>query len=509
MPPQPSPAPAQNLSLTQADDAHFPQGQCRYILMQQEVKGHRCACANFSRNRALPGAVCDCGHQACFHLASFDAPSPGQNRDEIQTLKQRLGVLEAQHRHPAPTSSEQGDSSSIVLRLSQLEDTLDKNREDLHSEIKASYRNIAAAWQTIEQLQSQLRSFESTHRIQSEQLARAGKELQDLRNRNLELLETDEMLEERIEKLEGEAVAQGEGMEALLSPAHEPSDKALANDVSPMPILASRVPRQHRYSEAARSTQSPSRITCAQPATPRETPKIHPAGSHSSPWTVHVSMLPSREQPFPFEKDTNAYKRCLSRGLQRMVAVQGHTGTDFVAAVSRAFRDVLRGAPWTPLQAEVCDAKDLQGQPMLRPHQDILEPMDWGIDFLRKQCAVCDAEGRIQSLYLALRHENLSWVTIKSFPVFVEGLESCWEHDPHLDGSSVEAAEQPHPAASSTRCYQESFLTSGYPKKRRASDLDVSLIGIATSSQFSSETGEMQSPLKRSRTSVQGMIEIR
>jgi len=460
--------------------------------MQQEVKGHRCACVTFSRNKALPGAVCDCGHQACFHLTSADAPSPGQNRDEIQVLKQRIELLEAQHQMPPPIS-EYGDLDSVIPRLSQLEETLDKRGEELHNEIKASYQNISAAWQTIEALQKQLHAFETTYRVQSGQLARAGKELQDLRNRNLELLETDEMLEERIEKLEGD------GMDTLLSPAQEPLEKGHEQGLSLMPMLASRVPRRRRSSVATRSLPPPLRPS-AQPATPQDTPRTHSAGSRPVPtsesWTVHISLLPSREQPFPFEKDTNAYKRCLSRGLQRMVAVEGESGEHFVAAVSRAFRDVLRGAPWAPLQAEICDAKELQGQPMLRPHEDIFEPGDYSKDFLRRRCAVCDGEGRMQSLYLALRHGGLSWPMIKSFPMFVEGLESSWEDDPYLDGPK---SEELGPATANVSCRQKSFGVVS--AKRGVSELEPLDDVMA---------GDKEGiRMKKGRTCIPDMIEIR
>jgi hypothetical protein len=44
--------------------------------------------------------------------------------------------------------------------------------------------------------------------------------------------------------------------------------------------------------------------------------RVSSVGSGSQAWTVHISLLPSSSQPFPFEKDTAAYKRCLSRGKQ-------------------------------------------------------------------------------------------------------------------------------------------------------------------------------------------------
>ncbi|KAI6783194.1 uncharacterized protein J7T54_000696 [Emericellopsis cladophorae] len=331
--PPPAPSPP---SASSPDDSQLPQGQCRYILTQTDVKGHRCACVTFSRRLSLPGATCDCGHQACFHLPSAGASSPGR-QDDLTAITTRVQALEQQ--------------DGLLERLSQMEESLDKAREELQNEIKGSYRNISAAWQLIEQLQRRLVNFEEVHRLHGEQLDRASQEIQDLRNRNLELLETDEMLEERLEKLEG-----AEGMDALLSPEQEAVD-----------------------------------VGCT----------------------------------------TNAIAPLQGR---RMVAVSGTDEESFSTSVSTAFREVLQGAPWEPLQVRICDARDLEGLPMLRPLSASLskEPRDF--EFLRSHCAVCDSNGRIQAMYIAPREHSLSWQSIRKMPTYVEGLECSWEGDKQLDG---------------------------------------------------------------------------
>ncbi|KAG9250380.1 uncharacterized protein F5Z01DRAFT_629635 [Emericellopsis atlantica] len=404
--PPPAPSPA---SASSPEDSQLPQGQCRYILTQADLKGHRCACVIFSRRLSFPGATCDCGHQACFHLPSADTSSPGR-QDDLTAIKSRVQALEQQE--------------GLLERLSQMEESLDKAREELQNEIKGSYRNISAAWQLIEQLQRRLANFEEVHRLQSEKLDRASQEIQDLRNRNLELLETDEMLEERLEKLEG-----AEGMDALLSPEQEAVDVGCTPDA--ITLLQGRV---RRRSSGARSLPQPLNLyrPNKQLATPRSS--IADAPGSSKLWTVHISILPSRRQPFPFEKDTVAYKRCLSRGLQRMVAVSGTDEESFSVSVSTAFRDVLQGAPWEPLQVRICDARDLEGLPLLRPLSASLgkEPRD--LEFLRSHCAVCDSNGRIQAMYIAPREHSLSWQSIMKMPTYVEGLECSWESDKQLDG---------------------------------------------------------------------------
>lgn len=460
--------------------------------MLPELKGQRCACVSFSRDKSLPGATCDCGHLACFHLTSADAPSPGKNRDQIELVKQRVNVLEQQ----AGLGGDHADLSQVVPRLSQLEETMDRNREELQNEIKGSYRNISAAWQLIEQLQRNMAAFEEAHRVQSEQLARAGKELQDLRNRNLELLETDEMLEERIEKLEG--------MDTLSSPVLEPLTKGIASNITPG-TTTSNAFRQQR-SSASRPILSLSNTGTQTSAQLEEAGAAEPKVSKASgSWTVHVSLLPSRELPFPFEKDTNAYKRCLSRGLQRMIAVEGTDGESFVNAVFRAFGDVLQGASWEPLQAKICDARKLEGLPMLRTLEHETGQKDYNLEFLRRHCAVCDADGRIQALYLGVQEGALSWAKIKQLSIYVEGLEASWEYDKYLDhrdddddGDSVDTSCQPDLSWPTTP-------SSGRSLKRGASEMQST--GLATGGVVASEN---EGPIaKKSRKCMPDMIEIR
>ncbi|KAL6863198.1 hypothetical protein ACO1O0_003442 [Amphichorda felina] len=466
--------------------------------MMPELKGQRCACVTFSRDKSLPGAMCDCGHLACFHLISADAPSPGRNRDQIENVKQRINVLEQQ----VELYGEHADLSQVVPRLSQLEETMDRNREELQNEIKGSYRNISAAWQLIEQLQRRMVAFEETHRVQSEQLTRAGKELEDLRNRNLELLETDEMLEERIERLEG--------MDALPSPVLEPLTKDVASDLVPNPMPSNVF--QRRRSSASRPTlpltnmgnQTSTQLVDASTADT----KLSEASGASGAWTVHISLLPSRELPFPFEKDTTAYKRCLSRGLQRMVAVEGTDGKAFISAVSRAFRNVLQGASWEPLRAKICDARKLEGLPMLRTLGRDAGHGDYNLEFLRRHCGVCDADGRIQALYLGVQEKALSWPKIKQLPVYVEGLESSWEYDKYLDhrGDDDDDKDSIGTSCQAELSWPATPSSSDMPSSKRSAS-EMQSTALATGGV---RVGENEGPMaKKSRKCMPGMIEIR
>jgi hypothetical protein len=70
---------------------------------------------------------------------------------------------------------------------------------------------------------------------------------------------------------------------------------------------------------------------------------------------------------------------------------------------------------------------------MLRQLEPALVESTWDFDFLRRHCAVCDPRGKIDSLYIAMRHHTLSWHSLRRAPVYMEGLEESWAPDPLLD----------------------------------------------------------------------------
>jgi hypothetical protein len=371
-------------------------------MMIPELKGQRCGCMGFDHNKALPSATCHCGHLSCFHVTSSDAPSPGQNRAEIETIKQRLRILEEN-----VDRSDHDRLSGVVARISELEETVERNKDEALNELKGSYRNSFAAWQMVEQLQKRMKDLEEFSQAQTQQIARASRDMEDLKNRQLELLDSDEMMEERIEKLES--------AEPFPSPPQEPAPTDSSYDGHQLSTGAT--PEHHRLSHP-----SPTAMT-----------RSSSSSRSSMPWTIHISLMPSREQPFPFEKDTTAYKRCLSRGLHRMVAVEGDDAESLSLAVSRTFGSLLRGRSWMPLQAKLCDAAQLQGLPMLRPLEPIFLNDEYDRDFIRNHCAVIDSNGKLDSLYIAMQHDTLSWKFLRRSPAYLEGLESSWDHDQYLD----------------------------------------------------------------------------
>ncbi|CAJ0551187.1 Ff.00g111170.m01.CDS01 [Fusarium sp. VM40] len=403
MSPSPSPSPSHpSASTPHLEESQLPKGQCRYILMIPELKGQRCGCMGFDHNKSRPGATCNCGHLSCFHITAADTPTPSTNKSEIELVKHQMQVLEENFNR-----NDHDRFSHVIARISELEEVVEKNKEEAEVELKASYRNASAAWALVSELQQQMKNMEQTLQSYNDQMVRTGREVEDLRNRQLELLDSDEVLEERIEKLED--------AEPLLSPPQEPGQDDLLLDVvhlSPATTTVSKPPS--KLLDGLSKAQS----------SPTECPKS---------WTVHVSLMPSKDTPFPFEKDTTSYKRCLSRGLHRMLVVEGDDAKSFTDAVSRAFESLLKGRPWVPLQAKLCDAERLQGLPMLRPLELRLAHGPYDRAFLSQHCAVLDASGKMDSLYIAMAHDSLSWNFLKRSPVYLDGLEASWERDSMLD----------------------------------------------------------------------------
>jgi len=116
-----------------------------------------------------------------------------------------------------------------------------------------------------------------------------------------------------------------------------------------------------------------------------------------------------------------------------MVAVHGRDAESFRQAVEKSFGQFLKGRPWLPLQAGLVGNENLMGLPMLRtlpPHLE-KQPLTYG--FLRKHCAVCDTHGMIDSLYIAMKSDSISWRALRHSPIFIEGLEDSWAYDALLD----------------------------------------------------------------------------
>ncbi|CAN8095741.1 unnamed protein product [Discula destructiva] len=483
-----TPSPLTGPVIPDVDESNMPQGNCCYIMMMPEIRGNRCACVNFTLNKSMPGATCECGHLACFHHKTSESPI---DKQELELLRQRVQQLEDL------LSRGSDEENEAVQRVSKLEEVVETRTEDICQEIKKTYGNLNRAWHSIGELER--RNGEHDRRFQGvgAHLKNVDDELRRLHDRQCELNDADLSLEERFM----DVAEQMEDLDEDVS-ARVKRRRTSTSDPTTTTSRSSDTtdPTQGPCEETPHRSTVPIRV--AAPITPI---RLSPAPVRSATpaaaecWTVHVSLLPNNSLPFPFERNTNAYKRCLSRGLHQMVAVNGTTSAAFLSAVSSAFKRLLRDRPWVPLQAKLCDAETLQGLPMLRPLDQSLLNADFDVDFLRAHCAVLDNHGKIDSLYIAMQHSTLSWHALRHAPVFLPGLEASWEYDPMLDAN--DPFEDDDHSIDAFRPSAGDLVGSLPNLKRAASEISrSSSFGAATgaSDAASSSTGER--PQKVSRT---------
>ncbi|KAI9740732.1 MAG: hypothetical protein M1818_004697 [Claussenomyces sp. TS43310] len=399
-----------------------------------------------------PGSSCDCGHQACYHISAKHERR--SDNEELGTLRLQISRLEEsleQERH--------GGQHSLASRLSQMEELVEKYKTEMECEVKTVYRGLEGLWQNVGVLQKYARVHEDRIDSLVDANGAAQDDIGSLQSRLIDLDDASMRLEDRID--------------AFTSPVH-------------------------------RSVTHPLLITNTDSASPSPSPST--VGAPQT-WTVHISLLPTASQPFPFEKDTIAYKRCLSRGLHRVVAIPGPENDYFNRTVSQEFRDLLQGRPWMPLVAKLCDVKSLQGLPMLRqlPPSKI-DPGLYDYEFLRRNCATVDPKGKILDLYIAMSNDTFSWYGIKVSKVYLAGLEACWEHDAVLDGPLLDDDAQ------SKACSDEDDKTSAGDLLRAwsppATRLKRTAAAMSRTSSFDSMDDETNKPQLQKRQCAGTAVEM-
>jgi hypothetical protein len=312
-------------------------------------------------------------------------------REEIAELRQKVQRLEQ-----LLEQERNGTKHNLTSRLGALEELVDRYKAEMESEVKTAYKGIEGLWHNIGVLQRQARSHDDRIDALIDANQATQDDIQSLQTRIIEVDDASMMLEERVDSL---------------------------------------VSLDSRNSRTKRTTSLP--LTNG-PLTERPVTELQSTnGNASKAWTVHVSLLPKASQPFPFEKDTLAYKRALSRGLHRVIAIPGTDSQSFTERISSEFAPLLQGRPWMPLVAKICDAQNLRGLPMLRqlPSAKIDDSL-YNHGFLKNNCATVDSNGNIPDLYIAMRNDTFSWAELQQSPIVVAGLEACWEYDTILDGGS-------------------------------------------------------------------------
>ncbi|KAE8448192.1 hypothetical protein EG329_009796 [Mollisiaceae sp. DMI_Dod_QoI] len=386
------------------------------------MKGLRCACVGYSLNRSTPGSTCDCGHQACYHEPGKENVS--FERNELEALKKKVDMLAAElEREKYPTRAE------LIGRIGRLEETVEVQKVEHDAELKNVQRGMSGLWQHVGILEKRTPYYDDHIEELVDDVQRLRDDYQKMDARVIEVDDATMRTEDRVDALEqasvnGPAISRRRKASTPPSPGldDDPEESIKSEDDMTPSQAGDRLPRTFVLAdEQALHIQSFRQ-------------RVSSVGSGAQSWTVHVSLLPSSSQPFPFEKDTAAYKRCLSRGLHQMIVVPDSDSTAFKNAVNAAFVKILSGRPWNPLVARLCDAKNLRGLPMLRQLSTYLIGSDYNYDFLQQNCAVNDDSGKILDLYIAMADDTISWADLKDIAPHTLGLEAAWTYDPYLDG---------------------------------------------------------------------------
>jgi hypothetical protein len=136
------------LRLTTEAPRPQPTGPCHSILLHPSVQNQRCSCQSFHHNRSAPGNICDCGHEACYHVTESS-------------------TLELQRPHGIPYSH---PDHNLIEKIRQLEKTIQHEREIRESII-----------------QRERHAWEREFRILRDALAPFYKSEQDMRRRLIEI----------------------------------------------------------------------------------------------------------------------------------------------------------------------------------------------------------------------------------------------------------------------------------------------------------------------------------
>ncbi|OBT42195.1 hypothetical protein VE00_06862 [Pseudogymnoascus sp. WSF 3629] len=388
----PSPFQRPQSTTSRGDESPLPQGQCRYLLLHPEVRGQRCACVGFSLNRCTPGSSCNCGHLAVYHLTAPTEETLA-DKEEVETMRARIVLLEKL------LEREREAKNHLTVRVSALEEHNEKGRFDADSEIRNVYRGIEGLWRHFGALDRRTRYHDDCIDALMDTTHATQDDIRTVQSRIIDLDDASMILEDRVDGL-------------------SPHPRRIENAISRRP---STTPPRQPHSRRSRSSQRSSDSG---------------RSNRAMEWSVHISLMPTASQPFPFEKDTMAYKRVQSRGLHRVISVPGHDSDSFVTATSNEFASLLKGRPWMPLVAKICDAEHVTGLPMLRQlPPNLIDSSLYDMDFLTAHCATLDHNGHILDLYIGMCHDYFSWSELASSPVYIPGLEACWVFDPFLDGA--------------------------------------------------------------------------
>ncbi|KAI9646095.1 hypothetical protein NHQ30_005535 [Ciborinia camelliae] len=352
------------------------------------------------------------------------------DREEVDALRLRISTLEEELDRERRIGR-----GGLFDRLIRLEELVEKGNLEREVEIRSVHRGISGLWQNVDLLNKRTPYYDD--RIEG-----LVDDVHRIHARMIEVDDASMRVEDKVDALENISTR------IPTTPKRPTRRKASTPPATNMEVAIQDSTKSWQGGVLGGDLRMPINGYTSGQEFPERDLSGDRCGTNS--WTVHISLMPTSSQPFPFEKDTAAYKRCLSRGLHRKIVVSDTNGDSFKKAVNSAFEPVLRGRPWQPLVAKICSVGNLRNLPMLRQLDTQLSILiqneqifsDYDVEFLKKHCAVLDGCGRIEDLYIAMLEDTIPWVELREVEPFLPGLESAWSHDTYLDGPRPDTPPQ-------------------------------------------------------------------
>ncbi|KAI1612218.1 hypothetical protein EDD36DRAFT_278461 [Exophiala viscosa] len=264
------------LRLTSETPRPQPAGGCRYVLSHPSAQNQQCSCQSFHHNRTAPGNICDCGHQACFHVHDVAKQTSEALSATIEKLGEKIRRLEE------TIQSERGNREAALSRERQL---WEGDTRILREALAPFYQNEKEMRRKILELESKLGNYND------EQIR--------LRERVLVVDDVYVAIENRVEELESlrskrRRVGRAHGQdEPPLQNGHVSPDTVAARPVS------SSVDGRSVHTASSRPlSPNGSGSTTTDPEEPRSSGILNLVEMpRSAPLNIPQRLSPSQEEP--------------------------------------------------------------------------------------------------------------------------------------------------------------------------------------------------------------------
>lgn len=172
------------LRLTSENARPQPAGECQYVLLHPPAQGQRCSCQSFHHNRSAPGNICECGHQACYHVHEM---KNDKHPDPLHAVVEKFGIMFDKVRRLEET---------IQNERANRETALQRERQMWEREVRILREALAPFYHSEKEMRRKLIDLEDKVEGHFDEQVR-------LRDRILAVDDVTMSMEKRVEELEG------------------------------------------------------------------------------------------------------------------------------------------------------------------------------------------------------------------------------------------------------------------------------------------------------------------